>query len=109
MFILSFIFVIACGLFEWKRICTILFFLYRLFICVLRSSYQEGRIFIPLAGLTTPHLCVCPKAGPEFPTSMSWYFCVCAVNSVKMRDFVDIGGIDDLSFHNEFNYYFLRF
>lgn len=55
---------------------------------------------IPLAGLTTPHLCVCPKAGREFPTSMSWYFCVCAVNSVKMRDFVDIGGIDDLSFHN---------
>ena len=44
---------------------------YRLCMHVLpwRSSYQEGRVGIPLRGLTLPQWCAWPKAGPGFPTS----------------------------------------
>jgi len=59
MFMLSFIFVIVCGLFEWKLICV--GFIFRLFINVLPLE-------IPLTGLTPPHVYACLKAGPEFPT-----------------------------------------
>ena len=33
-----------------------------------RSSYQEGRVGIPLTGLTPPHFGVCSKPEPGFPT-----------------------------------------
>jgi len=70
--------VIVCGLFEWKQICA--GFLSFVDICIavedpvirrggLRSSYQEGRVGIPLTGLTLPHSCACPKPGTGFPMS----------------------------------------
>ena len=37
--------------------------------CRWRSSYQEGRVEIPLTGSTPPHVCADPKPGLEFPTS----------------------------------------
>ena len=37
------------------------------------SSYQEGRVGIPLTSLIQPFVCVCHKPGPGFPMSyMSW-------------------------------------
>jgi hypothetical protein len=33
-----------------------------------RCSYQEGKVGIPLTGLTLPHFCACPKLGPGFST-----------------------------------------
>ena len=41
-----------------------------------RSSYQEGRVRIPLTGLTPPALCTCPKPGLGFPTSYAVAFLV---------------------------------
>jgi hypothetical protein len=32
-----------------------------------KSSYQEGRVGIPLTGLTLPQYCSCPMPGLEFP------------------------------------------
>jgi hypothetical protein len=32
-------------------------------------SYQGGKVGVPLASLTPPHACVCPKPRPRFPTS----------------------------------------
>jgi len=63
--------------------------------CRLRSSYKEGRIRIPLTGLTPSHFFfVCPNPEPTFPTSyvvVSLYF----VLSEMCVRFVDIGGIAD--------------
>ena len=58
----------------------------------LGSSYQEGRVGIPLTGIILPHFCACPKPGPGFPT-------LYVVQLVQLRwemivRFVDIGGID---------------
>jgi hypothetical protein len=36
--------------------------------CCWRSNYQEGKVGIPLTGLTLPYVCACPKTGPGFPT-----------------------------------------
>ena len=64
MLMLSFIFVIVCGLFEWKRICAC--FNYRLFLYYRRrSSYQEGKVRTPLIGLTL-------RQELDFPRLMSW-------------------------------------
>ena len=52
--------------FEWKWICA--WFLLSFVYCRWRFSYQEGRVGIPLTGLTPPHLCYSPKTGPGFPT-----------------------------------------
>ena len=57
MFMLSFIFVIVCGLVEAS--------LY----CQWKSSYQEEKVGIPLIHLTPPHFCACSKSGPGFPMS----------------------------------------
>ena len=37
--------------------------------CRWRSSYQDGRVEIPLTGLTLPYFYVCPKPGPGFSVS----------------------------------------
>ena len=42
-------------------------FLLFVYICYWRTSYQEGRVVIPLASLTLPHFCACPKPDPGFP------------------------------------------
>jgi hypothetical protein len=39
------------------------------FICTLGFNHQEGRVRIPLTGLTQPHICACPKPGPGFQTT----------------------------------------
>ena len=53
MFMLSFIFVIVCGLFEWERICAgFLFIVCLYYYCSGKSNYQDGRVGIPLNGLT---------------------------------------------------------
>ena len=65
IFMLSFIFVIVCGLFKWN-LCR--FFIIYLYNCHWRSNYQEGRIWISLTGFTLPHLCACPKKG--LPTNI---------------------------------------
>ena len=45
--------------------------------CSWSSSYQEGRVGIPLNGLILSHFCSCPKSGPEFKTSYGVvFFCV---------------------------------
>ena len=95
MLMLSFIFVIICCFFEWKRICASLVFLY----CHWRSSYQEVRDAIPLTGLTLPHFCACSNPESGFPLSYVTlpFFCV---QWVQLRQevlvcFVDIGGIVD--------------
>ena len=41
-------FMIVCGLFEWKRICVGCFIVCLYMYCRWRSSYQEGRVGIPL-------------------------------------------------------------
>ena len=83
MIMLSFIFVIACGLFEWK--CTFFFIVCLYMYYCWRSSYQEGRVGneIPFTGLIPPHFCAFPKQGLGFPTYMSRS--LCAVRSVMPR------------------------
>ena len=69
-------------------------YIYGMYSCW-RSSYQEGRIGIPLTGLTLSHFCSCPKPGPGFPMSYVVLFCVQWVQlwwEVIVR-FVDIGRI----------------
>jgi hypothetical protein len=56
--------VIVIGIFEWKQICVGFFLSF-----VWWSSYQEGRVGIPLTSLTLPHFCACPKTGSGIPTS----------------------------------------
>jgi hypothetical protein len=80
MFMLSFIFVKACGHFKWKRICA--GFSYRLFIYV--SNYQEGRVENTLADLTPPHFCACPKSSAWIFNAICRALFSCSVSSVKM-------------------------
>ena len=72
-----------------------------------RSSYQEGRVCIPLTDLTPLHFWSCPKPGPGFPTSYAVIFLLWSVSSAKTRSdlfyFVDIGGIDN---HHYLNFLF---
>jgi hypothetical protein len=68
--------------------------------CCWRSSYQDGRVGVPSTGLTLPHVCPCPKTGPEFPRTFLVVF-IC-LQWVQLRwevivHLVDIGGTDDLS------------
>ena len=63
MFILSFICVIVCGLFEWTRICaSLLSFAY---ICIVIGD-QEGRGYISLIGLIPSHLFACSSHDLDF-------------------------------------------
>jgi hypothetical protein len=85
IFRLSFIFLTACGLFEWKRICAGCLNSGMYYHC--RYSYQEERVGIQLASLT--HLCACPKPGPGFSQSYVMLF----LYSVRDRPFnLKVGG-----------------
>jgi hypothetical protein len=56
------------------NLCRFLSFVY---ICIaLWSSYQEGRVGIPLTDLTLPYFCACPKPRLGFPMSYVVFFCV---------------------------------
>ena len=83
MFLLSFIFVIVCGLFEWKWRFFFIVCLYA--YCRWRSSCREGSVVIILTDLNQPHICACPKPGPGFPTLYVMDL-LCSVSLVKMRD-----------------------
>jgi len=97
IFRLSFMFVIVCVLFQWKRICArflfFVFFLFVFFYCLLylyfrwwwRSNYREGGVGIQLTGLTAPHFCACPKPVPVVQT---WSF-VFVFNELRWEEFVD--------------------
>jgi len=67
MFMLSLIFVIVYGLFEWKRVCAGFFSSFIYMYCCWRSSYQGRRVGIPFSSLNQPHFCSWPKPGPVFP------------------------------------------
>ena len=42
-----------------------------------RSSYQEGRVGVPLTGLNPPHFCASPKSGHGFLKSfVVVFFCI---------------------------------
>ena len=75
-----------------------------------RSSYQEGRVVIPLYGLSPPYFYTCPKPGPGFPTwNVVFLLCVfselrcgvivlCVFSELKcgvIVCFVDFGDIVD--------------
>jgi hypothetical protein len=61
---LSFIFVLLCGLFEWKWICADFYRLpMQLYLdCRWRFSYQEI-VAIPFTGFIPQHICVCTMSG----------------------------------------------
>ena len=71
---LSFIFMIGCFLFEWKRNCTSFFFacLYMyMYICIaIDSIIKMWRVGVPL---TCQTFSTCPKSGPGF-LSVCWVF-----------------------------------
>ena len=48
---LSFICVIVCGLFEWKRICAGFFSRLLIYVLPLEIQLSRGRVGVPLAGL----------------------------------------------------------
>jgi hypothetical protein len=68
MRMLSFIYVIVCGLFEWNQIFQVFFIICLYMYCYWRSNYQEG-VGIPLSVLTPSHMYACPNPAPGFPVS----------------------------------------
>ena len=74
--------------------CSFLFCL--VYICIV--SYQKWRVGIPLAGLSQPHFCTCPKPGPGLP--ISWYL-LRSVISVKMKSDTVIVRFVDVSWNTE--------
>jgi hypothetical protein len=74
---LPFIFVIVCGLFEWKWLCAV-FFIFCLYIYCLwiTPSYQEWRIEIPFTVLTPPNCVPVPNQDLDLQRHMSLSFCV---------------------------------
>jgi len=69
-----------------------MFFIICLYMyCHWISSYQEGRIGIPLTGLNQPHICACPKSGPGFPLNIFHdFFCDQDLRLEVVVNFVDI-------------------
>jgi hypothetical protein len=63
----------------WQPLKQIRYLLCLYMYCRWRSTYQEGRVGIPITGLTPPPFCACPKLGPGFQRHMSWFLflCVC--------------------------------
>ena len=108
---LSFMFVIVCGLF-WVEANLCRFFIIWLYVyCLWRSSYQEERVGIPLTGLSPPHICACHKPGPGIPMSYVKYFVVFSEFSQDEGWFfvllilVELMTITvKISFHNLHNY-----
>jgi hypothetical protein len=84
MRMLSFIFVIVCGLFVCKRICAGLLSYVYICIAIGDSSYQERNVGIPWIGLTPPLLVSVSNQDQDFKRNMSWTF-LCLVSSVNMR------------------------
>ena len=70
---LSFIVVIVWGVFFSESESVQIF--YHLY-CHRRSSYQQGRVGIPLTGLTPTPFCACAKPGPGFSESYAVDFFV---------------------------------
>jgi hypothetical protein len=84
MFMLLFIFVLICGLFEWKRKCAD--FLLFVYICIAVGDlvikkgcwdpicmFNPATFFVPV-----------PSQNLDFQRHMSWSF-LCSVSTVKMR------------------------
>jgi len=98
MIIVSFIFVMVCGL-DLSQICPGFLLLLLLYLCCCWwSNYQDRHGWDPLTSFTLPHFCAYAKLGPGFPT---WVFLV----------FSDLWGcwcwrncwpLFKLSFHNVF-------
>ena len=84
MFMLQFIFVIACDLFEWKQICRFLSICLYMYCCW-RFSYQERWVGIPLTGLTL-------SLTWTWISNIIWHG-LCWVQWEVIVCFVDIGGI----------------
>jgi len=60
----------------------------------LKYNYEDGKVRIPLTGLTPLRICIYPKRRPIHQTSMSLYFVV--LNELRwgvIIPFVCIGGI----------------
>ena len=97
---LSFIFVIVCGLFEWRRMFNVrLSFVYN---CIADGDPNTKRGGLgPINRFTLPHVGTCSKPGPEFTTSsvvlffyvewvevrgdcpVYWYWCNCSPSLLK--------------------------
>jgi len=59
MLILLSIFVIICGLFDWKKICAGFFYnFYYICIAVVDPVIKKGGFGIPLTGYTPPQFCL---------------------------------------------------
>jgi hypothetical protein len=69
-FMLSFIFVIVCGLFKWKQICAGYFIILLYLSCCSRTNYQEGEGWDPTNGFkTATGLCLCVMTIPNLLTT----------------------------------------
>ena len=64
MLLLSFIFVIECGLLEVKQICTGFSLCAYIYIAFRDPIIKRGRAEIPSTSLTLLYFCACPKLGP---------------------------------------------
>ena len=84
MFKLSFIFVMVCGLFEWKRICA--GFFYHLFMYVLRSEIQlsKGEGLDPIKQFNHVTFFV-PVQTRTWISNVICHGLLCSASSVKMR------------------------
>ena len=98
---LSVIFMIVCGLLVWNLLRFFIVCLYM--FCRWRFSYQEGRVGIPLADLTLPHLWVCTKPGAGISNFI--YRSIFEFRWEVIIHSIDIGGIDD---HHCLNFLFIN-
>ena len=80
---LSFIFMIVCGLFVCRRICAGLLSYVYIFIAIGDSSYQERSVGNPWISLSPPLLVSVLNQDQDFKRNMPWTF-LCLVSSVKM-------------------------
>ena len=63
------LYVIVCGVFfSGSESVQVLFIVCSYLYYRWRPSYHDGRVGIPLTGLTSPNRCACSKLGPGFPT-----------------------------------------
>ena len=86
---------------QFVQVCCCLF----IYVLPWRSNYQERGVWIPLTGLTLPHICACPMPGPGF--LMSYVVILLMFSELRWEvivHFVDIGGIID--HHSCLNFFF---
>jgi len=76
MLMLSFNFVIVCGLLELTQICAGL--LSYFYICINAGDpiIKSGRVVIPITSLTPQPVRACPRLGPGFPVTYIMIFFV---------------------------------